>query len=80
MADRTERVIDTRTASDSCANLTMQAIDAMTVGESFLLISDHDPVGLHYMLDAEHPGVAEWEPLEDGPDRWQVRVSKVGRT
>lgn len=80
MPDQTERVIDTRTATDSCANLTTQTVDDIARGESFVLVSDHDPTALRYMLDAERPGVASWELLEDGPERWQVRISKVGPT
>jgi len=74
-----ERVVDTRlAATESCAQLTNKTIDALAFGESFLLVADHDPVALRYMLDAERPGATSWQPLEDGPARWQVRVRNVG--
>jgi len=72
-----EIVVDTRAhAAGSCANLATQTVDSIANGASFVLISDHDPRGLHYMLDAERPGQASWQLLEDGPVRWQVRVTK----
>jgi uncharacterized protein (DUF2249 family) len=72
-----ERVVDTRVeATQSCAEQTNHAIDEIGVGESFVLIADHDPIGLRYMLQAERPGVANWELLDDGPPYWRVRIRK----
>ncbi len=73
----TEEVIDTRVNADSCANLATRAVDGLAGGGSFLLVADHDPRGIHYMLDAERPGSTTWQLLEDGPQRWQVRIGKV---
>jgi uncharacterized protein (DUF2249 family) len=76
-----ERVLDTRVASTrSCAEQTNDTLDEIAVGESFVLIADHDPVGLQYMLQAERPGVAQWELLDDGPPYWRVRVRKGDAT
>jgi len=77
MANETEMVVDTRTSSEACANLTDRAVDGLTVGGSFILVSDHDPIALHYMLDAERPGAIGWESLEQGPEVWRTRISKV---
>ena len=74
---REEQVLDTRLAtSRSCAELASDTIDELAVGDSFVLIADHDPIGLQYMLQAERPGVVSWELLEDGPPHWRVRVHK----
>jgi len=73
-----EQVVDTRLpGSDSCVNLTNAAVDALTVGASFVLVADHDPIGLCYMLDAERPGTVSWQPLEQGPGVWRTRFSKA---
>lgn len=73
-----ESVVDTRRpAADSCASLANQAVDALGPDESFLLVADHDPRGIHYMLDAERPGATTWEVLEDGPRRWQARIARI---
>lgn len=72
-----EQVLDARVrVGMSCAELTNQAVDALAPGASFVLVADHDPVGLHYMLDAERPGGTTWESLESGPERWQARIAK----
>lgn len=74
----TELVVDTREpGADACFILTNNAVDGLGVGASFVLVADHDPIGLRYMLDAERPGVTTWEPLADGPAEWRVRVTKV---
>ena len=49
---------------------------ALSAGESFTLINDHDPKPLHYHFKAELPGKFEWEYLEAGPQVWRVRIGK----
>ena len=71
-----ERVVDTRLPDvGSCASLANAAVDALAPGGSFVLVADHDPRGIRYMLQAERPGGTTWEELEDGPERWQARIA-----
>jgi uncharacterized protein (DUF2249 family) len=73
-----EEVLDTRAdPTIGCAALAMHAVDALTAGGSFVLVANHDPRGIHYMLDAERPGVTTWQALEEGPQRWQIRIAKA---
>jgi uncharacterized protein (DUF2249 family) len=73
-----EPIVDTRAHADvSCVDLTTRTIATLSAGESFVLVADHDPCGLHYMLDAEMPGTTTWQPIEDGPSLWRVRISKT---
>lgn len=73
-----EQIVDTRLPdAASCAQLATTAVDGLAVGGSFVLVADHDPRGINYMLRAEKPGVTSWEVLEDGPERWQVRIGKT---
>lgn len=51
--------------------------NALAVGESFVLINDHDPKPLYYQLVAEYAGQLVWEYLEQGPEVWRVRVGKA---
>ena len=80
-APSSEQVVDTRLpGSDSCVNLTNAAVDALAAGApgaGFVLVADHDPIGLCYMLDAERPGIVTWQPLEQGPAVWRTRFTKA---
>ncbi|MBN8820433.1 MULTISPECIES: iron-sulfur cluster repair di-iron protein [unclassified Spirosoma] len=51
--------------------------DALAEGESFLLINDHDPLPLQYQFKAERPGSFRWEYVAQGPEVWQVRLTKI---
>ena len=45
-------------------------------GEAFELINDHDPKPLYYQFAAERAGEFTWDYLEQGPERWRVRIGK----
>lgn len=49
---------------------------ALSAGEAFILVNDHEPKPLLYQFQAEHSGEFEWWPLESGPDAWRVQVGK----
>lgn len=51
--------------------------DALKAGEAFTLVNDHDPLPLHLQFDMNRPGTFEWQYVEQGPDVWRVRISKV---
>lgn len=49
------------------------------VGESFVLVNNHDPKHLRDEFDVDHPGSYGWEYLETGPV-WRIRISKLTAT
>ncbi|HYI24820.1 MAG TPA: DUF2249 domain-containing protein [Thermomicrobiales bacterium] len=49
----------------------------LAAGESMRLVNDHDPKPLYYQFMAEHTGQFEWEYLEEGPETWQVRITRT---
>lgn len=51
--------------------------NALGVGESFVIINDHDPRPLHYQLQAEYPGQFSWDYLESGPEVWRVQLGRA---
>lgn len=57
--------------------LIFRAFGALQVGEALKLINDHDPRPLYYQFEAELPGAAGWEYLEEGPDTWAVRITRL---
>jgi uncharacterized protein (DUF2249 family) len=57
--------------------LIFQTVDGLRSGTSMRLVNDHDPKPLYYQLMAERPGSINWEYLEEGPETWQVRITKI---
>ena len=53
---------------------------ALPVGESFVLINDHDPRHLHDEFEADHAGSFGWEYLNREVRNWRIRISKLAST
>ena len=51
--------------------------DALTPGETLRLINDHDPKPLYYQLVGERSGMFAWEPEQQGPEVWVIRIRKA---
>jgi len=51
--------------------------DALTPGETLRLVNDHDPKPLYYQLMAERSGMFVWEPEQQGPEVWVIRIRKT---
>ncbi|MDD2763005.1 MAG: DUF2249 domain-containing protein [Opitutaceae bacterium] len=49
----------------------------LPVGAHFVLVNDHDPVPLYYQFDALFPDAFTWEYLEQGPEVFQVKITKL---
>ncbi|PTX12211.1 regulator of cell morphogenesis and NO signaling [Pontibacter mucosus] len=54
-----------------------QWFDNLKGGEAFVIHNDHDPKPLYYQLLGERGNVFKWEYLEQGPEIWEVRISKL---
>lgn len=52
--------------------------DELNAGESFIIDNDHDPKPLYYQLLGERGNIFTWEYLQQGPQRWQVKIAKHG--
>lgn len=53
-----------------------KTFDALSSGEGFQLINDHDPVPLYYQFQAERKDQFDWNYIEKGPQTWRVNISK----
>ncbi len=51
--------------------------DALPEGEAFVIHHDHDPKPLYYQMIAERGQTFGWEYLKQGPEVWEVRISKL---
>jgi uncharacterized protein (DUF2249 family) len=54
-------------------------LDALQLGETLRLVSDHDPAPLYAQLLAEHPNLFAWELEQEGPEAWVIRIQKRGQ-
>lgn len=59
--------------------LIFQTFDALSDGQAFQLVNDHEPRPLYYQFEAERPGQFEWEYVEQGPVVWRVNIAKVAK-
>jgi uncharacterized protein (DUF2249 family) len=51
--------------------------DDLEVGESFVLVNDHDPKPLRYQFQAERGEDAfGWRYLKEGPQVWRVELTR----
>lgn len=57
--------------------LIFQTFEALSAGEQFQLVNDHDPKPLFYQFKAEREGQFSWEYLEQGPTVWRVNIGRV---
>lgn len=51
-------------------------LDVLPAGYAMLLINDHDPKPLRYQLDAEQPDTFSWNNVEEGPERFVVKITR----
>lgn len=58
--------------------LVFERFDALELGESFVLTTDHNPVLLERELDNTRLGQSAWEHLNRGPDKYRIRIRRVG--
>lgn len=57
--------------------LIFQRWNELPIGRHFVLINDHDPVPLYYQFAAQFPGAFTWEYLVEGPDRFEVKITRL---
>ena len=50
--------------------------DGLGEGDSLIIINDHDPSPLQYMLKAQTKDAFEWKYKEQGPEKWAVAITK----
>jgi regulator of cell morphogenesis and NO signaling len=77
METRTTNIIDATLLHPTIKHPTIfQAIDKLTDGDDLILYNDHDPKPLRYQIINERGEGYGWEYIEQGPDRWIVKISK----
>lgn len=54
-----------------------ERFDALSGNQAFVIHNDHDPKPLYYQLIGERGEVFEWEYLLNGPEIWEVKITKL---
>lgn len=75
----TDRVLDVRSEEPKRRHeLIFETFTGLPVGQSYVLVNDHDPKPLRYQFEAENAGEFSWLYLEEGPEVWRVRIGRIG--
>jgi uncharacterized protein (DUF2249 family) len=57
--------------------LVFARFDGLKVGESFVLVNDHDPVPLNRQMENMRPGQAAWDYITRGPGIFRIRIMRI---
>ena len=57
-----------------------ELFDSLPPAQSFVLINNHEPRHLRAEFDVDHHGEFGWRYLEQGPDRWQIQITRLAAT
>lgn len=55
-----------------------KTFDSLKAGESMIIHNDHDPKPVYYQLQSERGDVFTWEYLQEGPEWWDIRLTRKG--
>ncbi|MGH3182879.1 MAG: DUF2249 domain-containing protein [Streptosporangiaceae bacterium] len=73
-----DRVLDVRTEEPKRRHeLIFETFTDLPVGQTYVLVNDHDPKPLRYQFEAENAGEFSWQYLEEGPEVWRVRIGRT---
>lgn len=54
-----------------------EKFDGLGGNEAIVIHNDHDPKPLYYQLLGERGEIFEWEYLVNGPEQWEVRITRL---
>lgn len=57
--------------------LIFETFDGLQPGETMELVNDHAPAPLYYQFLHERAGQFAWEYVEEGPEVWRARITRV---
>ena len=57
--------------------LVFRKLDGLSMGESFVLVNDHDPIPLSRQIDQMRPGQVDWKYLKRGPEIFRIEVRRI---
>lgn len=54
-----------------------ELFESLAVGEVMLLVNDHDPKPLYYQFAAERADTFEWTYKTNGPELFEILITKT---
>ncbi|MCO6460477.1 MAG: iron-sulfur cluster repair di-iron protein [Saprospiraceae bacterium] len=73
-----DQIINVQEIEPRLRHLTIfQAFDKLNKGESLIIHNNHDPRPVYYQLVHIRGEIFTWEYLEEGPEWWDVKVTKI---
>ena len=54
-----------------------EAFEELPVGDTLVIVNDHDPKPLQYTFMVEREGQFEWNTEEKGPREWVATIKKI---
>ena len=77
-ASGTEPIVDVRAIEPRYRHPQIfDTFDNLPVGQSMILVNDHEPRPLYYQFLHERSGQFDWAYVQEGPIEWQVRIVRV---
>ena len=78
-ANGNEKVVDVPSLEPRLKHPTIfSTFDTLQPGESMIIHNDHDPKPVYYQLLSMRGDVFTWEYLQQGPQWWDIRVTRKG--
>jgi uncharacterized protein (DUF2249 family)/quercetin dioxygenase-like cupin family protein len=59
--------------------IVLDAFDSLSVGDSFILVNDHDPQPLRMQIEQMRDGEMRWEYIERGPEAFRIHITRVAQ-
>lgn len=73
-----EQVIDVRQIPGPQRHpFIFSTFDGLAVGQSLIIVNDHDPIPLNRQMDSMRAGQAKWTYINRGPELFKIRVTRI---
>ena len=73
-----DKVMDVRELDCSVKHpLIVKTWQELPVGDHFILVNGHNPMGIKNQFESQWPGTLGWEYLAQGPEEFRIKITKL---
>ena len=73
-----DKVMDVRDLDCSIKHpLIVKTWMELPVGDHFILVNGHNPLGIKSQFEAQWPGTLGWDCLAPGPEEFRIKLTKL---